>query len=60
MVGWYDTRDQILFFSKAFISMSIAWRHLGSLEACVKYVGSTEEVAKSAMRQVDMGYRVAS
>jgi len=50
MIGWYGTRD----------SVSIGWRHLGSLEACVKYVGSTGVVAKSAMRQVGMGYRVAS
>ena len=60
MVGWYGTRDQVLFLSKAFISVSIAWRHLGSLEACVKHVGSTGVVAKSAMRLVGMGYRVAS
>ena len=48
------------FILKAFISVSIAWRHLGSLEACLKHVGSTGVVAKSAMRQVGMGYRVAS
>ena len=40
MVGWYGTRDQVLLLSKAFISVSIAWSHLGSLEACVKHVGS--------------------
>ena len=60
MVGWYGTRDQVLFLSKAFISVSIVWRHLGSLEACVKHLGSTGVVTKSAMRQVGMGYRVAS
>jgi len=60
MVGWYGTRDQVLFLSKAFISVSINWRHLGSLEACVKYMGSTGVVAKSAMRQVSMGYWVAN
>ena len=60
MVGWYDTRDQVLFLSKAFISVSIVWRHLGSLEACMKYVGLIGVVAKSAMRQVGMGYRVAN
>ena len=55
----------VLLLSKAFISVSIAWHHLRSLEACVKHVGSTGEVAKSAMRQVGMrqvgmGYQVAS
>ena len=40
--------------------MSIFWRHLGSLEACVKYVGSSGEGAKLAMRQVGMRYRMAS
>jgi len=60
MVGWYGTSDQVLFLSKALISVSIAWHHLGSLEACVKHVGSTGVVAKSVMRQVGMGYRVTS
>jgi len=60
MVGWYDTRDQALFLSKAFISVSIAWHHLGALETCVKYVDSTGAVTKSAMRQVGTGHRVAS
>ena len=60
MIGWYGTREQVLFLSKAFISVSIAWRHLRSLKDCVKHVGSTREVAKSAMRQVGTGYRVAS
>jgi len=59
MIEWYGTRDQVLFLSKAFISVFIAWCHLGSLEACVKHVGSTGVVAKSAIRQVGMGYRVA-
>jgi len=60
MVEWYGTRDQVRLLSKAFISVSIAWCHLGPLEACMKYVGSTREVAKSAMRQVGKGYRVDS
>ena len=60
MVGWYDTRDQVLFLSKKFTSVLIVWHHLGSLETCVKHVGSIGAVAKSAMRQVDMGYSVAS
>ena len=60
MIGWYGTRDQVLFLSKAFISVSINWRHLGSLKACVKHVGLIGVVAKLAMRQVGMGYRVAS
>ena len=60
MVGWYGTRDQVLFLSKTFISVSIAWHHLRSLKVCVKHVGLTGEVAKSAMRQVGMGYQVAS
>ena len=40
--------------------MFIVWRHLRFLEACVKQVGSAGVVAKSAMRQVGMGYRMAS
>ena len=60
MVGWYSTRDQLLFLSKTFISVSIAWRHLGALEACVKHMSSKGVVAKSAMRQVGMGYQVTS
>ena len=60
MVRWYDTRDHVLFLSNAFISVSIAWRHLGSLKSCVKDVGLIRVVAKSAMRQVGMGYWVVN
>ena len=60
MVGWYNTRDQVLFLRKAFILVSIAWRHFRSLEAYVKHAGSTGVVAKSAMRQVGMRYRMTS
>ena len=59
MVGWYGTRDQVLFLSKTFISVSISWHRLGSLEACVKHVGSIGAVTKLPMRQIGMGYRVA-
>ena len=48
------------FILKRDIHLSVYWRHLGSLEACVKHVGSAGVVAKSAMRQVGIGYWEAS
>ena len=58
MVVWHKRPDFVL--KQAFILVSIFWRHLDSLEACVKHVGSIGVVAKSAMRQVGMRYQVAS